>query len=96
LRRSGRKLADTIRDCPIFPQVLINVRVSSGFKLNGQPEIAGVVTAVEDELGDSGRVVLRPSGTEPLVRVMVEGRDEAQVNLCAERIAEVVRRVAGA
>jgi phosphoglucosamine mutase len=94
LRRSGRKLADTIRDCPVFPQVLINVRVTKGFKLNGQAEVIESVQAVETELGDSGRVVLRASGTEPLIRVMVEGRDEAQVNRCAERIAEAVRAAA--
>ncbi|MFA5082064.1 MAG: phosphoglucosamine mutase [Hydrogenophilaceae bacterium] len=95
LRSSGRKLADTIRDCPVFPQVLINVRLAKRFKLDGQPGITSAVEAVENELGDSGRVVLRASGTEPLIRVMVEGRDEAQVNRCAERIAEAVRVAAG-
>ena len=91
LRRSGRTLADTIRDCPVFPQVLVNVRVSRGFRLNGQAGVAAAVAAVEAELGDSGRVVLRASGTEPLIRVMVEGRDAAQVDRCAARIAEAVR-----
>jgi phosphoglucosamine mutase len=50
---------------------------------------------VEAELGDSGRVVLRPSGTEPLIRVMVEGRDESQVKRTAEHIADAVRTAAG-
>lgn len=95
LRRSGRRLADVIRECPVFPQVLINVRVARGFKLDGQAEIVGAVEAVEAELGTAGRVVLRASGTEPLVRVMVEGRDEAQVSRCAERIAAAVRTAAG-
>jgi phosphoglucosamine mutase len=95
LRHSGRKLSDIIRDCPVFPQVLINVKVAKGFKLNGQPEIVEAVEAVENELGDNGRVVLRASGTEPLIRVMVEGRDDLQVNRSAERIADVVKRVAG-
>ncbi len=94
LRRSGRTLADTMRDCPIFPQVMINVQVTKGFKLNGQPEISQSVLEVENELGDSGRVVLRASGTEPLIRVMVEGRDDVQVQRCAERIADAVRAVA--
>ena len=96
LRRTGRPLSDTIRDCPVFPQVLINVPVVKGFKLNGQEEISRAVATVEEELGDSGRVVLRASGTEPLIRVMVEGRDDAQVHRCAESIAEAVRAAAGA
>jgi len=95
LRHSGRPLSDTIKDCPVFPQVMINVRVAKGFKLDGQAEVDAAVQAVEAELGDSGRVVLRPSGTEPLIRVMVEGRDEAQVNRCAEAIAQTVREAAG-
>ncbi|MDD4882202.1 MAG: phosphoglucosamine mutase [Gallionellaceae bacterium] len=94
LRSTGRKLADTIRDCPVFPQVLINVRLAKRFKLDGQPGIMSAVEAVENELGDSGRVVLRASGTEPLIRVMVEGRDATQVTRCAERIAEAVRAAA--
>ncbi|MDD3529454.1 MAG: phosphoglucosamine mutase [Gallionellaceae bacterium] len=96
LRGTGRSLAEVIQDCPVFPQVLINVRVARGFKLDGQAEILGAVEAVEAELAGGGRVVLRASGTEPLIRVMVEGRDEAQVNRCAERIAEAVRSAAGA
>ncbi len=96
LRRTGRPLSDTIRDCPVFPQVLINVPVVKGFKLNGQEEISRAVATVEEELGDSGRVVLRASGTEPLIRVRVEGRDDAQVHRCAESIAEAVRAAAGA
>ena len=95
LRRSGESLADYTRDCPVFPQLLINVRVAKGFKLDGQEPVVHAVQAVEAELGESGRVVLRPSGTEPLIRVMVEGRDEAQVRRCTERIADAVRVAAG-
>ncbi|MFZ5485307.1 MAG: phosphoglucosamine mutase [Pseudomonadota bacterium] len=95
LRRSGRTLADTALECPTFPQILLNVRVAKDFKLNGQPEVGAAVAAVEAELGETGRVVLRASGTEPLIRVMVEGRDDSQVRRCAEHIADAVRRVAG-
>ena len=94
LHRSKRTLADYVKDCPAFPQVLINVPVGKSFRLNGQPEVQAAVRAVEAELGESGRVVLRPSGTEPLIRVMVEGRDESTVRKAAERIAEAVRMVA--
>jgi phosphoglucosamine mutase len=95
LRRSGKALSDYMNDCPIFPQVLINVRVEKGFKLDGQPAIQQSVADVEREMGGNGRVVLRPSGTEPLIRVMVEGREEGQVRQAAERIAEAVRAEAG-
>jgi phosphoglucosamine mutase len=95
LRHSGRPLSDTIKDCPVFPQVMINVRVAKGFKLDGQAAVVDAVKAVEAELGDTGRVVLRASGTEPLIRVMVEGRDEAQVTRCTEAIAQTVREAAG-
>ena len=96
LRRSGQSLADYTRDCPVYPQLLINVKVAKGFKLDGQEPVVQAVQAVENELGETGRVVLRPSGTEPLIRVMVEGRDEPQVRRCAEQIADAVRTVAPA
>lgn len=95
LRRSGKALADYVKDCPHFPQVLVNVRVPKGFTLDGRPEVAKAVAEVEAELGEEGRIVLRSSGTEPLIRVMVEGRQSGQVGAAAERIAEVVRALAG-
>ncbi len=95
LRRSGKALADYVKDCPHFPQVLVNVRVPKGFTLDGRPEVANAVAEVEAELGEEGRIVLRSSGTEPLIRVMVEGRQSGQVGAAAERIAEVVRALAG-
>ena len=96
LRRTGNSLAEYTRDCPAYPQILVNVRVAKGFKLAGQESIERAVADVEAELGETGRVVLRPSGTEPLIRVMVEGRDEAQVQRTAEHIADAVRNAAGA
>jgi phosphoglucosamine mutase len=95
LRGTGRSLADYTRDCPAYPQILLNVRVAKGFKLDGQESVTRAVTDVETELGETGRVVLRPSGTEPLIRVMVEGQDEIQVRRTAEHIAAAVRTAAG-
>ncbi|MBI5936340.1 MAG: phosphoglucosamine mutase [Betaproteobacteria bacterium] len=96
LRRSGKALADYAKDCPHFPQALINVKVSKGFKLDDRKAVWDAVAQVEAELEGEGRVVLRPSGTEPLIRVMVEGRQAAQVRQATERIAEAVRASAEA
>lgn len=74
-----------------YPMSLINVRVDKKPDLEHHPVIQKAVEEAENELADSGRVLLRPSGTEPLIRVMVEGRDIQQVETLANRIAEVVR-----
>ncbi len=95
LRRSGLRLSDYIQSCPIYPQVLINVRVVKGFRLTDHPEIHAAVAQAEADLAQTGRVVLRASGTEPLIRVMVEGREQTQVTAWAEAIAQAVRSAAG-
>jgi phosphoglucosamine mutase len=95
LRASGQSLAEAGADLRMYPQVLINVKVSG--RAAGLLELQAVKDAVaeaERELDGKGRVLLRPSGTEPLLRVMVEGEDGGLVRRCAERIAEVVRTVA--
>jgi phosphoglucosamine mutase len=66
---------------------LINVRLTPGFDWQGHAPLWAAKQAVEAELGDAGRVLIRASGTEPLVRVMVEARDAAQARQCAERMA---------
>jgi phosphoglucosamine mutase len=71
-----------------------NVRVAQRFDPFAVPAVASAVAAVERELGDNGRVVLRASGTEPLIRVMVEGRDAAATAACADQIAAAVRLAA--
>jgi len=93
LRDSGRTLAELAGQMPRFPQTLVNVRVASTPDLESA-SIQAAVREVENQLGDRGRVVLRASGTEPVVRVMVEGEDESEVDEVADRIAEAVRAAA--
>jgi phosphoglucosamine mutase len=95
LRAGGQSLAEAAADLKMYPQVLINVKVTG--KAAALLELQAVKDAAveaERELDGKGRVLLRPSGTEPLLRVMVEGEDGALVKRCAERIAEVVRGAA--
>jgi phosphoglucosamine mutase len=84
---SGQTMAQLLEGVSLFPQTLINVRLTPGFDWQGHAPLWAAKQAVETELGDSGRVLIRASGTEPLVRVMVEARDAAQARQCAERIA---------
>lgn len=91
--RTGRSLAELTAGMPRLPQVLINVRVARRFDAAAEPRVAEVVAAVQQELAGQGRVVLRASGTEPLIRVMVEAPDDGQARDCASRIAEAVKQV---
>ncbi len=88
-------LALHTRELTLFPQVLVNVRTSNHIDLAANIPIQDALRAAKNELGDSGRVLLRASGTEPLIRVMVEGRERAQVERLAESIAQRVRQAAG-
>ena len=81
-------------DLALYPQTLVNVRLPSGFDWQRRPEIESARLAAEKALGDAGRVLLRASGTEPLLRVMVEGREAQQVAELAEDIAHAVQRAA--
>jgi phosphoglucosamine mutase len=95
LKAAGGDLAALRSGMKKFPQVMINVAVSDKVDLADYPEIANAVTAVEQQLGERGRVLLRPSGTEPKVRVMVEGENAEEVqSLCAELAQEVERVLA--
>jgi phosphoglucosamine mutase len=89
--RSGQDLAQLLAPVTLFPQVLINVRLKPGQNWKAAPALATEQAAVEKELGEEGRVLIRPSGTEPLVRVMVEARDGDQAQRCAERLANTLR-----
>jgi len=89
--RSGRTLAELLEGVTLFPQTLVNVRLDPGADWQQNALLAKVQAEVARELGDQGRVLIRPSGTEPLVRVMVEARDAEQARSCAERIAQTLR-----
>lgn len=91
---SGKGLAELAADVKKIPQVMINVPVNGeGAKQLANSEIINAaVKSVQQKLGDTGRVILRPSGTEPLIRVTLEGTDETQVHQLAEELADIVRK----
>ncbi len=85
--RTGRSLSDLLQGVTLFPQVLLNVRLRPGQDWQASPHLLEQTRAIEAELGSGGRVLIRPSGTEPLVRVMVEARDAVLARVYAQRIA---------
>jgi phosphoglucosamine mutase len=89
--RTGRSLAELASVMTIFPQVLVNVRGVDRARLASEPAVAAAVRDAEARLGETGRVLLRPSGTEPLVRVMVEAADTETAQSIAADLAEVVK-----
>lgn len=96
LQQADCSLSDACRDVEQYPQVLVNVRLQRRADLTQMPAVQDAVRAAESELGEHGRVLLRPSGTEPVVRVMVEGVDPAQVQRLAQQLADTVRAEVGA
>lgn len=91
MRESGRSLSDLASGMHRLPQTLLNVKVAGRVDVDGDPSIRAAVDSAESALRGRGRVVLRASGTEPVVRVMVEGEDEALVNRLAEDLAAKVQ-----
>lgn len=89
--RSGQSLAQQLSSLTLFPQTLINVRLAPGQDWKSNAQLAQAQTEVQAMLGDSGRVLIRASGTEPLLRVMVEARDAALANRCAQQLADAVK-----
>ncbi len=88
---SGKSMAQLLAGVELFPQTLINVRLQPGQDWKVNTFLEEETRAVEAELGDEGRVLIRPSGTEPLLRVMVEARNAQQAQACAERLAAAVK-----
>ena len=90
LKRSGQTLDQCTSELVLYPQTLINVKVAPGFDWQKNAAMVSATAAVERELGDNGRVLIRASGTEPLIRVMVEAKDASQAAAAARRIADQV------
>lgn len=89
-RRSGARLADLCSDLRMMPQVLVNVKVERGFEWTAHPGLSAARQAVEQELGDSGRILIRASGTEPVLRVMVEAQSDELAHRMAHRLADAL------
>lgn len=94
MKQTGKSLSELAAGMSKYPQTMLNVRTDRRLDPSTSPAIQDAVVAAEKELADTGRVVLRASGTEPVIRVMVEGEDEAQVVALAKRLAEVVAAAA--
>lgn len=91
LRRSGQTLAHFVEEIRLYPQTLVNIKVPAGFDWQQCGTLLEEKAIVDRELGDTGRVLIRASGTEPLVRVMVEAESEKTAQLAAGRLAHIIR-----
>jgi len=96
MQQSGKPLSELARVMTALPQVLVNVRVRERRPIEKVPELAAKVRQVNAHLGDSGRVLVRYSGTEPLLRIMLEGTDQAEITALANDLAACVERCLGA
>ena len=90
--RTGASLKKLVEDMPVYPQRIVNVEAANSVDVNDEPGIRQAVSDAESILGEHGRVVLRASGTEPVVRVMVEGENEETVSSVVQTLADSVRR----
>jgi phosphoglucosamine mutase len=90
LKRGGKSLAECCGELTLYPQTLINLKEAPGFDWTKNPAMEAEKDAVERELGDAGRVLIRASGTEPLIRVMVEAKNAEMAESMARRLADKV------
>jgi phosphoglucosamine mutase len=96
MTRSGRRLSELRAAIPRLPQVLVNVRVRERDGASSSPEIAAAVSVAEARLARRGRILVRPSGTEPLIRVMVEAEHQDEAERVAGELADLIARRFGA
>jgi phosphoglucosamine mutase len=94
MKQTGKKLSELAASMPKYPQTMLNVQIENRMDPHESAAIRQALGEAESELADNGRVVLRASGTEPVIRVMVEGADEKQVIALAKRLALVVAEAA--
>jgi phosphoglucosamine mutase len=90
VKRAGGSLAQMLADVTLYPQTLLNVRLPAGLDWQHHDGLAQATRAVQAELGARGRVLIRPSGTEPVLRIMVEAVDTALAEICAQRLKAAV------
>jgi phosphoglucosamine mutase len=95
LQRTGKPLSELASVMTPLPQVLVNVRVRERLKIQAMPEVAGLIADIECRLGDAGRVLIRYSGTEPLLRIMLEGQDHNEISGMANEVAQLVTSLIG-
>jgi len=95
MRRSGKPLSELAEVMIPLPQVLLNVRVAEKKDITAIPETAALIKDIEAKLGDEGRILIRYSGTEPLLRIMLEGQDKYQITAWAKEIADLAEKKIG-
>jgi phosphoglucosamine mutase len=95
MARSGKSLDELTADLKVYPQVIVNVKVREKKPLESIPSVVEKIRAAEEELRDTGRVVIRYSGTEPLARVMIEAESEEAMQRNADAIADAIRAELG-
>ncbi|HEX6594081.1 MAG TPA: phosphoglucosamine mutase [Bacillota bacterium] len=95
MKETNKPLSELAGEMPIYPQVLKNVEVANKADVLNHPQITEAIESVEQQLGNEGRILVRPSGTEPLIRVMVEAHSEEQCERYADHVAKVVEKLYG-
>ena len=95
MMRQNKRLSEMAKIMETYPQVLLNVRVKEKRNIEDIPELSRKIKSAEKKLADRGRVLVRYSGTEPVLRVMLEGEDETEISVIAEEIADYIRKVLG-
>ena len=95
MKETGRKLSELASEVQIYPQKLVNIRVRDKHTVMDEPEVKDIIQKVESEINGDGRILVRPSGTEPILRVMAEASTEERVDYYVNQIADVIRRLRG-